>query len=306
MSVQELRTQATQLSQTLNSHDYKRSLKLLTSAKHTLLRLNALLPLPSTPKELLPVARSILEHGALVSIRLRDYPAFTRYYSQLLSFYDLPPDVLSTNGSERSKVTGLHLLLLLSQGDYAEFHTVLERLEVEAAAASSSSSSNTKISGKAVEQDVFIRYPVNLEEWLMEGKYDKVWEATKSASVPSEEYGVFSEVLIHTIRSEIASCSERAYPSLPVASAASLLFLESEGAVAAFAESRGWLLKDARIYFPGVTAGTGAGTATPLLPGQAAGSARLVTGGGADEVGVASGTVIENAIGYARELETIV
>jgi hypothetical protein len=45
------------------------------------------------------------------------------------------------------------------------------------------------------------------------------------------------QVLINTIRSEIASCSERAYPSLPIANAKNLLFLDSEGAVVQFAQA---------------------------------------------------------------------
>lgn len=42
--------------------------------------------------------------------------------------------------------------------------------------------------------DKYILYPVKLERWLMEGSYDRVWGATKREGVPSEEFGVFSEV----------------------------------------------------------------------------------------------------------------
>ena len=93
------------------------------------------------------------------------------------------------------------------------------------------------------------------------------------------------QVLIVTIRSEIASCSEKAYPSLPIANAKNLLFLESEGSVVEFARERGWVVKDGRIYFP-------------LQQGEDLRTEK--------EILVASGQVIENTIGYARELETIV
>ncbi len=93
------------------------------------------------------------------------------------------------------------------------------------------------------------------------------------------------QVLIGTIRSEIASCSERAYPSLPISNAKNLLFLDSEGSVVQFAQERGWLVKDGRIYFP-------LQQATDMRPEK--------------EFLVASEQVIENTIGYARELETIV
>lgn len=90
---------------------------------------------------------------------------------------------------------------------------------------------------------------------------------------------------MHTIRSEIASCSEKAYPSLPITNAKNLLFLDSEGAVVEFAQQRGWVLRDGRIYFP-------------QQQGQGERSEK--------DILVASGQVIENTIGYARELETIV
>ena len=92
-------------------------------------------------------------------------------------------------------------------------------------------------------------------------------------------------MLVGTIRSEIASCSEKAYPSLPIANAKNLLFLDSEGSVVDFAQERGWVVHDGRIYFP-------------LQQGQDMRTEK--------EILVASGQVIENTIGYARELETIV
>ncbi|KAL8912244.1 MAG: hypothetical protein Q9171_002699 [Xanthocarpia ochracea] len=250
---------------------------LLSSAKRELLNLNALLPTPTTPSPILLLARQTLETGALLSIRLQQPDAFTRYYQQLLPFYELPDSSYQTSNNglrgQQSKITGLYLLLLLTKGDYAGFHTVLEGLEAGQPA-----------EGKGLERDEFISYPVKLERWLMEGSYDRVWGATKREGVPSEEYGVFSEVLIGTIRDEIASCSEKAYPSLPIANAKNLLFLESEGSVVEFAKGRGWVVKDGRIYFP-----------------QQQDDMRTDK-----DILVASGQVIENTIGYARELETIV
>lgn len=56
-----------------------------------------------------------------------------------------------------------------------------------------------------------------------------------------------------------------------------------------FARSRGWLLKDGMIYFPSEQA--------EVADDESAGV------GGKEEM---SKLVIENALGYARELETIV
>ena len=68
-------------------------------------------------------------------------------------------------------------------GDSANFHTVLEGLVEEAS-----------LKGGRVEDDACIKYPVELERNLMEGSYDKVWRETKSERVPSEDFGLFSNV----------------------------------------------------------------------------------------------------------------
>jgi 26S proteasome regulatory subunit N12 len=168
-----------------SSKDYDTSSSLLSKAKITLLKLNALTPTPKTPKTVLLTAREVYEAGAIISIKNRDPDAFTRYVHQLQPFYDLPSDVLPAEKSERSRITGLYLLLLLTKGDYAAFHTELEGLEAGA---------GFDGNGGDVEADRYISYPVKLERWLMEGSYDQVWKAMASREVPSEEYGVFSEV----------------------------------------------------------------------------------------------------------------
>ena len=140
------------------------------------------------------LARTTYEQGALASIRARDAEAFTRYVAQLRPFYELDNNNNNNNdddddgdsgagavagGGDRNKVTGLYLLLLLTQGRYAEFHSELEALGA---------------GGVDVEGDPYLGYPIRLERWLMEGSYDRVWRAMKQGEVPCEEFGVFSEV----------------------------------------------------------------------------------------------------------------
>jgi 26S proteasome regulatory subunit N12 len=164
-----------------SSHSYQDSLSLLSKAKITLLKLHALTPLPTTSPSILHAAREIFETGALLSIRAKDPDAFTRYVHQLTPFYELRPERLNPANSEKNKITGLYLLLLLTQGNYSGFHTELEGLEL-------------RQEGGLVEDDRFLGYPIKLERWLMEGSYDLVWKAMASREVPSEEYSVFSEV----------------------------------------------------------------------------------------------------------------
>jgi 26S proteasome regulatory subunit N12 len=102
------------------------------------------------------------------------------------------------------------------------------------------------------------------------------------------------QVLVRTIRREIADCSEKAYPSLPISNAKNLLFLNSEGAVVEFARERDWTLHDGRIYFP-------------MDPESAAADEeQLITGQQPEkEIVLSSATIIENSIGYARQLEPL-
>jgi len=67
----------------------------------------------------------------------------------------------------------------------------------------------------------------------MEGSYSKVWRSRDQ--VPREEYKFFVDGLMLTIRHEIASCEEKAYDSLPLADAATLLFFENMEQVSSFA-----------------------------------------------------------------------
>jgi len=91
----------------------------------------------------------------------------------------LPPS------SREYPIRGLHLIRLLTQNRIAEFHTTLESLP---------------LSAEAISQNKFISHPVNLERWLMEGSYSKVWNARETA--PAEEYKLFVDSLMVTIRWE--------------------------------------------------------------------------------------------------------
>lgn len=187
----------TQLQSSGSTLSYTDSSALLSKAKLLLLQLNALTPTApgaASNPSLFSLARQVYEQGALASIRAKNPDAFLRYVSQLQGFYELEGTVgtgsaggripgADANREEKNKVTGLYLLLLLTQGQYAEFHSELEAL-------------STRLNGTAreLEADRYLGYPIKLERWLMEGSYDRVWKAMKKGEVPCEEYGVFSEV----------------------------------------------------------------------------------------------------------------
>jgi len=194
---------------------------LLSKLKVGLIQAGLYLPQGEHDFEDLVVTRDILEIGAFWSIRTRDVPAFDRYFSQLQTFYYdysfiLPPS------PRQFAVQGLNLIRLLTQNRIADFHTTLESLPPSA----------------LTPDNTFIMHPVNLERWLMEGSYSKVWSARDEA--PAEEYKFFVDSLMGTIRNEIASCEETAYDSLPISEAAQLLFFKSSHDLIQFAQGRNW------------------------------------------------------------------
>ncbi|KAF4602269.1 hypothetical protein EYR40_005474 [Pleurotus pulmonarius] len=195
---------------------------LLSKLKIGLIETGLLLPHGDARLEDLVMARDILEIGAFWSIRTKDVPSFDRYFSQLQSFYVDFSSVLPPSKREYP-IRGLNLIRLLTQNRIADFHTTLESLPLPA---------------DAIGENPYLRHPVNLERWLMEGSYSKVWNAREEA--PTEEYKFFVDSLMGTIRNEIASCEEAAYDSLPLKDAATLLFFTTQSELLRFAEARGW------------------------------------------------------------------
>jgi len=211
-------------------------------------------------KELL-LARDILEIGAQWAIAKKDIPAFERYMAQLKCYYMDYKDNLPES-TFKYQLLGLNLLRLLSQSRLAEFHLELELLPV-----------------KEVQTNIYIKHPVSMEQYMMEGSYNKVFLAR--GNVPAENYNFFIDILLNTIRDEIAGCIEKAYHQIGLSEAARMLFFETQKPMKDYATQRSWRLgKDNFFHFD--TESKDCDSAIP---------ARLLA---------------EQNIVYARELEMIV
>ncbi|GAA6005242.1 hypothetical protein JCM10207_002910 [Rhodosporidiobolus poonsookiae] len=264
---------------------------LLSQLKIELSTLSLLFPSPSADPSALSTAREVLEIGALQSIRIDDVPAFERYLSLLATYYNDLGATLPPSANE-APLVALSLLRLLSQNRIAEFHTLLETL----------GSDDRK---KAVVESKQVSWVLKLERSLMEGSYSRVYQlcrpsASSAASpLPLAEFSHFTPTLLATVRSEIAACDEKAYESLPVRDAKTLLFFESEEEVRAFAKERFWYLDPSTslLHFP----------SSPLHPSRrTAAPSSLTTGLGDDGRELDRQKVISATLGYARELESIV
>ncbi|KAJ3517550.1 hypothetical protein NLJ89_g432 [Agrocybe chaxingu] len=235
--------------------DLKKCSEILTKLKLGLIEAGVLLPRGDVNLGDLTNARDILEIGAYVSIRSRDVPSFDRYFSQLQTFYTDYRHALLDGGFVEA-TDGL------SPNRIADFHTTLESLD-----------------SQVIAENPFIRHPVNLERWLMEGSYSKVWNAREEA--PAEEYKFFVDSLMGTIRNEIASSEEAAYESLPLKDAATLLFFKNQTDLLKFAQHRGWQV-------------------------DLTGSAIIFKKKGEEKMEIPKQRLIAASLAYARELEQIV
>ncbi|KAG9478208.1 26S proteasome non-ATPase regulatory subunit 8 [Eleutherodactylus coqui] len=179
-------------------------------------------------KQQLILARDVLEIGAQWSILKKDIPSFERYMAQLKCYYFDYKEELPES-AYKHQLLGLNLLFLLSQNRVAEFHTELERLPA-----------------KDIQANVYIKHPVSLEQYLMEGSYNKVFLA--KGNIPAESYTFFIDILLDTIRDEIAGCIEKAYEKILFNEATRILFFNTPKKMTDYAKKRGWVLGPNNYY----------------------------------------------------------
>merc|ERR1712241_279564 len=173
---------------------------------------------PANERELL-VMREVFEIGAQYSVCAKDVPSFERYMSMLKSVYTDQSKSLPES-SRKYELLGLNLLCLLSQNRLSDFHTELELLPPE-----------------ILLGNPYIENPVQLEQFIMEGKYNKVIDTRYN--VPAGSYKFFIDVLLVTIRDEIASCMEKAYEDIDAEECRKMLHLDV-GELEKYAGDKEW------------------------------------------------------------------
>lgn len=167
------------------------------------------------------LCRDVFECGALLSVKLQDIPSFERYMAQLKNFYyDYGTKYQLQESARKNNILGLNLLRLLSKNKLDEFHTELELLPPE------------------THSNVYIKHPIMLEQFMMEGAYNKVIKA--KSNVPSEYYSFFMDNLMGTVRNELADCIEIAFTTLSVSEAAKLLAFSSQQDFQKWVKERNW------------------------------------------------------------------
>ncbi|KAF5478048.1 26S proteasome non-ATPase regulatory subunit 8 homolog A-like [Juglans microcarpa x Juglans regia] len=214
-------------------HDFDTCSILLSQLKVLLTQFRSLPPLfeeaPNAVHEL-SVARDIYEHAVVLSVKTEDQDAFERDFFQLKPYYTDVGNCLPSSPQEYP-ILGLNLLRLLVQNRIAEFHTELELL-----------------SPTALENPC-IKHAVELEQSFMEGAYNRVLSARQT--VPHETYVYFMDLLVKTVRDEIAGCSEKAYDYLSINDAQQMLLFSSNQELLEYVKEDHpeWEIKNKLVYF---------------------------------------------------------
>lgn len=153
----------------------------------------------------------------------QNYSQLNRYYRK--EFKNVP------KSSRENLIIGLRLLSLLAQNKTSKFDSELELLPFE------------------LRMDMYIRHPIELDMYLMEGSYNKL--RTVFEKVPANEYTPLMEYLIkNSVRTDIASCIEKAYEHLKVASVQKLLIFKSLSETETYIrENTNWFVEAGVIYF---------------------------------------------------------
>ncbi|KAF1780485.1 HAD-like domain [Phytophthora cactorum] len=98
-------------------------------------------------------------------------------------------------------------------------------------------------------QDPNIAFAVKLEQYLMEGTYNKVLESR--TNVPNPYFPFFLSQLLQTVRENIADCAEVAYQCLTLADAQKMLIFDSAAELSTYIqeEKTEWVVREGRVWF---------------------------------------------------------
>ncbi|CAI5522293.1 unnamed protein product [Closterium sp. Naga37s-1] len=219
------------LASAYNRDDISTCASLVSQLKLKLTLLPSLPPLyqqsPTAQEELL-LARDVMEHAVLLSVKQKDEALFERNYLQLRTYYTDTRSILPASENE-PVILGLNLLRLLVANRIAEFHTELELLP------------------EGLDENPCVKTAVQLEQALMEGAYARV--LTTRHAAPHSLFAHFLDLLMRTVRDEIAGCSEKAYESLEIKDACQLLMFTNEAELKPYAEQHNWEVRDGSVYF---------------------------------------------------------
>lgn len=153
------------------------------------------------------------EISVLLAILKHDFESFDDYINQVHTYYTMVPK----NAENKHLMTGLHLMFFLASNRLSDFHMLLET-----------------IPQRVQNNNAYITTPVRIEQSLMEGAYNKVVLTEKN--IPSPYYAVFVQIMLDTIRREIASSIEKSFKVLTAKDATIMLLFDNDQQMQKYAQ----------------------------------------------------------------------
>jgi|UniRef100_A0AC35FNG9 26S proteasome regulatory subunit N12 len=207
------------------------------------------------------IHRDYFEICALFAILKKDLDGFEKSIINVQSFY-----TSQTNDStNKYLMIGLHLMFLLVKDKLSEFHMLIEQIDQH-----------------LQQTNPYIVTPVKLEQYLMEGAYNKV--VLNEKTIPSPYYAMFIRILTDTVRGDIAVCIEKSYKRILIKDAIQMLLYDNADEALAFADKRGWKREKDMFSFEALQA----------------------TNEGPPKAHLDTERIAKQAIFYAKQLEMIV
>jgi 26S proteasome regulatory subunit N12 len=117
---------------------------------------------------------------------------------------------------------GMNLLRLLADNRIAEFHMHLERI----------------VDLDLLASNLYLKYAVQVEQFLMEGAYNRLLQLRQSA--PSTEYAYLLETILVSVKTELASCIEVSYASMGVQALGGMLGVKDAKELMDICQQRNW------------------------------------------------------------------
>jgi 26S proteasome regulatory subunit N12 len=207
------------------------------------------------------IHRDYFEISALFAILKKDLDGFEKSIINVQSFYTSQ----SNDSTNKYLMIGLHLMFLLVKDKLSEFHMLIEQIDQH-----------------LQQTNPYIVTPVKLEQYLMEGAYNKV--VLNEKTIPSPYYAMFIRILTDTVRGDIAVCIEKSYKRILIKDAIQMLLYDNADEALAFADKRGWKREKDMFSFDALQA----------------------TNEGPPKAHLDTERIAKQAIFYAKQLEMIV
>mmetsp|Transcript_39024 Transcript_39024/g.112065 ORF Transcript_39024/g.112065 Transcript_39024/m.112065 type:complete len:292 (+) Transcript_39024:153-1028(+) len=241
---------------------------------------------PDAAKEQL-LARDTLELACFLSIRRRDISGFERHVAQLKMYASGGSSGLEPSANQHP-IQGLYLLHLLAADRIGEFHTELELIQFDD------------------HENKYIKQPILLERFLMEGNYVKILEAQKD--VPNANCSFFMERLLETVRQKVGASLERSYDHLPAEHAAKMLIVSDIAALQEFVvkENERKAAEETDDPMADMTPSLTRRAPTGLVKWEVKDGKLFFVKSSLKRMEIPALDVMTNTIGYATDLERIV